>query len=490
MNMKVTNLYTSALFDSLARKLVRDQVISVSEEYGIIVDVQTYDPAQFDELVARDHARGITTMDVRHLTILPGFVDVHVHMFLHAYNEVSWTDQNTQENVIERTIRATVAAKKTLLSGYTAVRDLGTEGAGDADISLRKCISEGIIPGPRYFTANRAIVSTGAYGPKSKIILNREGVEGVAGAEAASGREACVEAVRRQIGAGADWIKIYADYRPLGRQVPAFIGRPTINIPLFNRDEMAAMIDTAHAYGVRVAAHASNFASIETLLPLGIDSVEHGQGICTPTPSPFQSVLSTPAYPSPSAEQTEDLTLLRAIRGSTTTWVPTLSIFHPEPGADAMAKEKWRMLSRAFQAAVREGLDDNLACGGDTGPFPHGDNALEMQLMRRLGAPWEKVLSWCTFGGYRCIIGGRVDPEAKTGKQLVDEVVMGVKQGTLGPNEIPFGVIRAGWAADIVGLRGVVDGPADEFERAVSKDSVDFVMKAGVIYKAGGKEVV
>ena len=85
-------------------------------------------------------------------------------MFLHAYNEVSWTNQNTQENVIERTIRATVAAKKTLLSGFTTVRDLGTEGAGDADISLRKCISDRIIPGPRYFTANRAIVSTGAYG--------------------------------------------------------------------------------------------------------------------------------------------------------------------------------------------------------------------------------------------------------------------------------------------------------------------------------------
>ncbi|KAL1733583.1 hypothetical protein EV714DRAFT_204333 [Schizophyllum commune] len=452
--MEVTKLYTNAIFDSVARKLVTDQVIKVSTKYGIILNVEPYNTVLFSHLAEQDEAQGIKVLDLRDLTALPGFVDVHVHMFLHAYNEVSWTNQNTQENVIERTIRATVAAKKTLLSGFTTVRDLGTEGAGDADISLRKCISEGIIPGPRYFTANRAIVSTGAYGPKSNVHLNQEGVEGVTGAEAASGPQACAEAARRQIGAGADWIKLYADYRPLGRQAPAFPGRATLNLPLFTRDEMAAIIDTAHAYGVRVAAHASNYASIATLLPLGIDSVEHGYGICTPTPSPFQN----------------DLTLLRALRDSTTTWVPTLSVMYTHSETDNISRQRWKTLVRAFQAALREGLDEHIACGGDTGPFPHGDNALEMQLMRRLGAPWEKVLQWGTFGGYRCIMGG--------------------KQGTLGPNEIPFGVLRPGWAADIVGVRGVLDGSVDEFEKAVAKDSISFVMKAGVVYKADGQEVV
>ncbi|KAL1658477.1 hypothetical protein GGF50DRAFT_67161 [Schizophyllum commune] len=453
--MEVTKLYTNAIFDSVARKLVTDQVITVSTKYGKIIDVKPYNTVLFNTYVEQDETQGIKVLDLRDLTILPGFVDVHVHMFLHAYNEVSWTNQNTQENVIERTIRATVAAKKTLLSGFTTVRDLGTEGAGDADISLRKCILEGIIPGPRYFTANRAIVSRGAYGPKSNVHLNQEGVEGVTGAEAASGPQACAEVVRRQIGAGADWIKLYADYRPLGRQAPAFPGRATLNLPLFTREEMAAIIDTAHAYGIRVAAHASNYASIAALLPLGIDSVEHGYGICTPTPSPFQNILN--------------LTLLRALRNSTTTWVPTLSVMYSHSETDNISRQRWKTLVRAFQAALREGLDEHIACGGDTGPFPHGDNALEMQLMRRLGAPWEKVLRWGTFGGYRCIVGG--------------------KQGTLGPNEIPFGALRPGWAADIVGVRGVLNGSVDEFEKAVAKDSISFVMKAGVVYKTDGKEV-
>uniref|UniRef100_D8Q271 Amidohydrolase-related domain-containing protein n=1 Tax=Schizophyllum commune (strain H4-8 / FGSC 9210) TaxID=578458 RepID=D8Q271_SCHCM len=434
--MEVTKLYTNAIFDSVARKLVTDQVITVSTKYGIILDVKPYNIVLFSHLTKEDEAQGIKVLDLRDLTILPGFVDVHVHMFLHAYNEVSWTNQNTQENVIERTIRATVAAKKTLLSGFTTVRDLGTEGAGDADISLRKCISEGIIPGPRYFTANRAIVSTGAYGPKSNVHLNQEGVEGITGAEAASGPQACVEVVRRQIGAGADWIKLYADYRPLGRQAPAFPGRATLNLPLFSREEMAVIIDTAHAYGVRVAAHASNYASIATLLPLGVDSVEHGYGIY--------------------------LTLFRVLRNSTTTWVPTLSVMYTHSETDNISRQRWRTLVRAFQAALREGLDEHIACGGDTGPFPHGDNALEMQLMRRLGASWEKVLQWGTLGGYRCIAGGK----------------------------IPFGVLRPGWAADIVGVRGVLNGSVEEFEKAVSKESVSFVMKAGVVYKTEGKVAV
>ena len=172
---------------------------------------------------------------------------------------------------------------------------------------------------------------------------------------------------------------------------------------------MAAIIDTAHAYGVRVAAHASNHASIATLLPLGIDSVEHGYGICTPTPSPFQTILSAPTgYPSPLSAETEDLTLLHALRNSTTTWVPTLSVMYTHSETDNISRQRWKTLVRAFQAALREGLDEHIACGGDTGPFPHGDNALEMQLMRRLGAPWEKVLQWGTFGGYRCIVGGKV----------------------------------------------------------------------------------
>ncbi|KAJ4476822.1 hypothetical protein C8R41DRAFT_904808 [Lentinula lateritia] len=430
---EIQRILAGKLFDTYQLQFLPSQTIIVSKNTGIILNVESTNPNDLDP----SQMSSGNTIDLRHLTILPGFVDTHVHckclfcVFLHSYGETSWDDQTTKESLVERTVRATVHARKTLLSGFTTVRDLGTEGAEDADISLRKCLSgpNPLIPGPRYFCANRAIVCTGSYGPKSSLHMNREGLEGVTGAEVADGVDECIRATRRQIGAGADWIKIYADYRFRSRMnglSPRFAGMP---LPTFNELELG---------GVKVAAHASNTNTIVKLLELGIDTIEHGSTL-TPHPDSLMRLLSTTPN---------------------TIWVPTLAA--------------WQSVIKMFQRALAIGMD-NIACGGDTGAFPHGENSLEMKLMVRLGAEWKKVLKWATLGGWECI--------RPMGWEVVN-ATDGSHDMPLGDNDHRFGCIKPGWAADLVGVEGDFE---KDFEGTV--DNVQFVMKAGRIYKLDEKIV-
>ena len=142
-------------------------------------------------------------------TLLPGLIEGHSHLFLHPYNEAPWNDQVLKESRAERIARATVHAEKTLLAGFTTVRDLGTEGAGYDDVGLKQAIEKGVIPGPRMLVATRAIVATGSYGPKE---LNND-IDAPKGAAEADGTDALIKEVRTQIGKGADVVKVYADYR-------------------------------------------------------------------------------------------------------------------------------------------------------------------------------------------------------------------------------------------------------------------------------------
>src|ERR1700738_999974 len=146
-----------------------------------------------------------TVVELSGDTLMPGLIEGHSHLFLHPYNETPWDDQVLHEPLAVRTARATVAAKATLMAGFTTVRDLGTEGAGYADVGLKQAIDQGIIPGPRMLVATRALVATGAYGPKGF----EPGVVIPQGAEEADGAN-LVSAVRHQIGAGADVVKLYA----------------------------------------------------------------------------------------------------------------------------------------------------------------------------------------------------------------------------------------------------------------------------------------
>ena len=180
-------------------------------------------------------------------TLLPGLIEGHGHLFLHPYDEASWDDQVLHEPVALRTARAVAQAEATLRAGFTSERDLGTEGAGYADVGLKAAIDQNIVPGPRMSVATRAIVALGAYGPKGF----EPGVAVPQGAEEVSGVDGIVAAVRRQIAAGADWIKLYADYR----WRPGEDSRATLS-----EAEMVAAVGAAHDAGRPVAVHAATAA--------------------------------------------------------------------------------------------------------------------------------------------------------------------------------------------------------------------------------------
>src|SRR6185503_12922244 len=184
---------------------------------------------------------GATVINLPKMTLLPGLIEAHAHLLLHPYNEASWDDQVLREPLALRVARATNHARSTLLAGFTTVRDLGTEGAGYADVGLKQAIDQGIIPGPRMLVVTRAIVATGSYGPKG--FDPRFGVP--QGAEEADGIDALTRVVRDQIGKGADWIKIYADYR----WGPDGAARPTFTV-----DEIKLLVEVAKSSGRPVVA--------------------------------------------------------------------------------------------------------------------------------------------------------------------------------------------------------------------------------------------
>ncbi|KAF8657149.1 hypothetical protein AX16_002263 [Volvariella volvacea WC 439] len=494
---RIHHIYCKQLFDPISLSLLPNRVISVDQDTGLILEVWEsaldlngppgslgLPPPQPPSSNDRDQ---IEIIDLGNLIVLPGFVDVHVHMFLHPYSESSWYTQLTQESTAERTIRATVNARHTLLAGYTTIRDLGTEGAGDADIALRKALATSLIIGPRYYTANRAIVSTGGYGPKGDIHVNQEGVEGVHGAEVADGEDGCLRAVRRQIGAGADWIKVY--YRARSRMVnvsPLLAGQA---VSLFNRKELKIMIDAAHESNVKVAAHTNSGPQmVETLLDLGVDSIEHAGNLLKPQQRVWQlhdSAISGSSVRNVDAEESlvGQSTLERFAR-SRTFWVPTLAVYYTMAqtgGADAHAT--WEAASQTFRYAVHKIGMQNIACGGDTGTFAHGRNALEMVLMRRLGVHWATVLRWGTYNGWECIRGR--EWEGIYGEERLRKVEGEGFSGGL-EREAPFGDIKNGWAADIIGIEGTLDKSPEEFEKAVM-EGVKFVMKGGKVYKHNGQ---
>src|SRR5262245_901786 len=172
--------------------------------------------------------------------VIPGLIDLHTHMLLHPYDEASWDHQVLQESLELRSMRATKHATATLLAGWVVVRDLGTEGAGLADVALRDAIAAGIVAGPLVIPTTRALVATGCYGP------NLAAAPTPKGAQVADGADGMRRAVREQIAGGAQWIKVYADYR----RAPGAPATPT-----YTQEELAAACEEAASAGLAVAAH-------------------------------------------------------------------------------------------------------------------------------------------------------------------------------------------------------------------------------------------
>ncbi|HEX8241578.1 MAG TPA: amidohydrolase family protein [Allosphingosinicella sp.] len=301
---------------------------------------------------------GAKVVDLPGTTLMPGLIEGHSHLFLHPYDETSWDDQVLKEPLALRTARAVNHARATLMAGFTTVRDLGTEGAGYADVGLKQAIEQGIVPGPRMLVATRAIVATGAYGPK-----NGEPDFAARGAEEADG-PGLIVAVRRQIGAGADWVKIYGDYR----WRPGEPSRPT-----FTLDEMRQAVEAAHSAGRKVSVHAGTVEGMRRAILAGADTIEHGD---SGTPEIFRLMKEKGVALCPTLAATVSIARYRGWNGGA-----------PEPPA---VREK----RAAFAAALAAGV--TICMGGDVGVYAHGDNAREMALMAQWGMTRGTVLAAAT----------------------------------------------------------------------------------------------
>jgi imidazolonepropionase-like amidohydrolase len=295
-----------------------------------------------EKIEAIGPAAGITApssakvIDLPGLTLMPGLIEAHSHVLLHPYSETVWNDQVARESLSLRVARATNHLRNTLQAGFTTIRDLGTEGAGYADVGLKQAVEQGIIPGPRMLVTTRAIVATGSYGPKgyaSEWTVPQ-------GAEEADGVDSLTRVVRDQIGHGADWIKIYADYR-WGKAGAA---------PTFSLDELKLVVETAKSANVPVCAHATTAEGMRRATLAGVETIEHGDG---GTPEVF-----------------------RLMKERGVALCPTLSI------AGANNTERKRA---AFKAALEAGV--TIASGSDVGVFAHGDNARELEMMVKFGMP-------------------------------------------------------------------------------------------------------
>lgn len=290
------------------------------------------------------------TIDLPNTTLLPGLIEGHSHLFLHPYAETPWNDQVLKESLALRVARATVAARKTLQAGFTTERDLGTEGAGYADVGLKQAINEGIIPGPRLLVATRAIVATGSYGPSG--FDPRWTVP--QGAEEADGVEGVTHVVRSQIGHGADWVKIYADHEwgPHGETEPTF-----------SIAELRAAVETARSSGRSVSSHARGDEGVRRAILAGVTTVEHADAATAET---FRLMAAHHVALCPTLSGTE----VGFIRNG---WRKGID---PMPAAVALKH-------RTFRAALAAGV--TICNGSDVGAYPHGDNARELELMVEYG---------------------------------------------------------------------------------------------------------
>jgi imidazolonepropionase-like amidohydrolase len=278
-------------------------------------------------------------------TLLPGLIDAHTHVLLHPYDEALWDDQVLKEPLALRVARATNHLRSTLLSGFTSIRDLGTEGAGYADVGLKQAVEQGIIPGPRMLVVTRAIVATGSYAPKGFAPELRI----PQGAEEADGVDSLIRVVRDQIGKGADWIKVYADNAMGGAAVR----------PSFSLEELTRIVETARSAGIHVAAHATSREGMQRAALAGVATIEHGDG--------------------------GDLEVFKLMAERKVALCPTLTAFEASaryrgyrPGIDPEPARLTRVRTM-FKQALDAGV--TIANGSDMGVFTHGDGARELELL-------------------------------------------------------------------------------------------------------------
>lgn len=304
---------------------------------------------------------GAKVVDLSNSTVLPGLIDNHTHVLLQAHpTPTDYDEQLIKESIGYRTIRATVSARIALENGFTAIRDLETEGAMYADVDVKTAVNRGVIPGPRMFVATRALAPTGMYNPtRYSWELQMPG-----GVQFADGPDELRKAVREQIKYGADWIKYYADGGTQFRD-GAIHSRPN-----YTDEESKALVDEAHRLGHKVAAHAGGKEAIDSALRAGVDTIEHGNGM---------------------DEELADLMLRKGAY-----WCPTLYIYNRSgrnPNSEMMqAREK------GFRSALQKGV--KIIYGTDIGGYAWTESeSKDFALMVKWGmTPMQAIQSATLLG--------------------------------------------------------------------------------------------
>jgi len=361
---------------------------------------------------------GAQVVDASGLTVSPGFIDAHTHVLIQGdATEVEYDEQILKESVPYRTLRAARAMRIALEHGFTTLRDLGTEGAGFADVDLRKAVEKGLIVGPRLFVSTRALAPTGAYGLGGTSYSWE--LEMPKGVQLCDGADGCRRAVREQISRGADWVKAYVD-RSYFQRADGQIR----SLPNFTEEELKAIVDQAHRTNRRVAAHSITPTGHALALAAGVDTIEHGDVI--------------------------DEATAKAMAQKKVYLCPTLTVTAYVDGPRSRTNPIWAALAKASDESFRRALAAGvpIALGSDVGGFP-----------------WEEINQAQEFRRY--VERGMTPWQALRSATVTAAALLG--------KEAELGTLQPGARADLVGMKD------DPLKDITATERVSFVMKEGVV---------